>query len=123
MTEIKHTKEYDKSPKNLLLVEFVVALAHADVPRIEDLVAKDVRWLPVGSEPVLGSGAVCKAATRYGPAAALTIESVVSQGRTGAVNGVVEFGRKRRAFCWVIEFGGAKGLEVTEITSYSIALP
>lgn len=123
MTEIRHTKEYDKSQKNLLLVELIVATAHADVPRIEDLVANDVRWLPVGSEPILGSEAVCKAATRYGTATALTIDSVVSHGRTGAVNGVVEFGRKRRAFCWVIELGGAKGLEVTEITSYSIALP
>jgi hypothetical protein len=60
--------------------------------------------------------------TRYGPATALSIEHVMSHGRSGAVNGVAAFGRKRRAFCLVGEFGNAKGCDVREMTSYSIAL-
>ncbi len=61
--------------------------------------------------------------TRHGQASAITIEHAISHGRTGAINGEVQFGRKRRAFCLVVEFTSAKGSKVREITSYSVALP
>jgi hypothetical protein len=69
----------------------------------------------------LGAEAFCKAITRYGPATVLTIEHVICHGKAGAVNGVVEYGRKRRAFCYVVEFS-AKALKVGEITTFSVAL-
>jgi hypothetical protein len=121
MTEIRSSEDWDKSPKNLLLQDLTVAFAHADVLRIADFVARDVRWLPVGGKPVLGAEAFCKAITRYGPATVLTFEHVICHGKAGAVNGVVEYGRKRRAFCYVVEFS-AKALKVGEITTFSVAL-
>jgi hypothetical protein len=122
MTEIKQTQDCGNSPKNQLLHDLAIALASADVSRLAGIVTEDVRWLPVGATPASGVDAFCRAVTRFGPATAVTIEHVVSHGKAGAVDGVVEFGRKRRAFCLVIEFANAKGTEVSEITSYSIAL-
>ena len=52
----------------------------------------------------------------------LTIEHVLSHGRAGAVDGVVEFGNKRRAFCQVYELSNAAGSRVKALTSYSISL-
>jgi hypothetical protein len=72
---------------------------------------------------VESNSAVGKAITRYGPATHLTIEHVISHGKAGAVNGVVEFGEKRRAFCFVFEFSSARGTEVSGITSFSVPLP
>jgi hypothetical protein len=122
MTEIRNSENCGNSPKNLLLLDLTVAFAHADAPRIEDLVTSDVRWLPVGREPVLGAPAFCDAMTRYGPATVVSIEHVICHGNAGAVNGVVEYGRKRRAFCYVVEFSSAKGAKIREITSFSVAL-
>lgn len=122
MTYIEEIEVREDSPKNQLLQDLVVAFARADVSRISELVAHDVRWLPVGRQPVMGVDEFCRAITRYGPATRLTIERVISNQRAGAVNGVVEFGHKQRAFCYVFEFGTAPAVEVRTITSYSIAL-
>jgi hypothetical protein len=59
---------------------------------------------------------------RSGKATALTIAHVMSHGRSGAVDGVVVFGDKERAFCHVFEFGSAKGDDVSGITTYSVAI-
>jgi hypothetical protein len=122
MTEITRSENCGNSPKGLLLQDLTVAFARADALRIEDLVTSDVRWLPVGGQPVLGAAAFCNAITRYGPASAVAIEHVITHGNAGAVNGVVEYGRKRRAFCYIVEFSSAKGSKVREITSYSVNL-
>jgi hypothetical protein len=122
MTDIKRSEHCGNSPKNQLLQNLVIALARADVSEISELVTSDVRWLSVGRKAVSGAEAVSKAITRYGPATRITIDQVISHGKAGAVNGVVEFGRKRRAYCYVFEFGSAKGSNVRGITSYSVAL-
>jgi len=72
--------------------------------------------------PVIGREPFCRPITRHGPASSVTIEHVISHGKAGAVNGVVEFGRKQRAFCYVFEFSNAKGTAVKAITAYSIPL-
>jgi hypothetical protein len=122
MTEIRRSKDCGNSPKNQLLQNLVLAFARADVSQISELVTSDVRWLPVGRNPVSGAEAIAKAITHYGPATRITIDHVISHGKAGAVNGVIEFGRERRAFCYVFEFGSAKGSNVCGITSYSVAL-
>jgi hypothetical protein len=60
--------------------------------------------------------------TREDPATNVTIDHVVSHGKAGAVDGMIAFGRKRRAFCHVFEFGSAKGTHVNRIISYAIPL-
>lgn len=122
MTRIKKRKEFGSSAKIQLLEEFTAALARAHLAKISDMVSADVTWQSIGRQPVAGRDAVCKAMTRYGPATAVEIDHVVADGRGGAVDGFVEFGAKRRAFCHVFEFGGAKGSSIRAITTYSIAV-
>ena len=122
MTEIKKPKDCGNSLRNRTLQDLAIAIAVADSHLITQLVTDDVLWRPIGSKSVSGADAVSRGLARYGPAAVLTLEHVISHGRTGAVNGVVEYARKRRAFCLVVEIAGAKGDKVREITSYSVAL-
>lgn len=122
VTNITKSPDCGNSPKNQLLQNLVIALACADFATIHRLVAEDVCWLPAGKQPVSGVAAVCKAITRHGLASRLVIEHVVSHGKAGSVNGVVEFGGKARAFCHVFEFSSAKGTAVSCITTYSVAL-
>lgn len=122
MTDIAKRRDCGNSPKMQLLQDFAIAVARADAARLLALVTEDVCWRPVGRQPVSGAPGVCKALTRNGPASRVTIDHVVSHGRAGAVDGVVEFGPKRRAFCFVIDFNSATGGAVSSVTSYSVAL-
>lgn len=122
MTKIKARTDCGNSPKNLLLQNLTIAIAKGDVSRIEEFVKEDVDWEPVGRKPVSGVDAFCKSVTRYGPATKLVVDQVISHGRSGAVNGVVEFGEKRRAFCYIFEFSNAKGTEVKTIKSFSVPI-
>jgi hypothetical protein len=122
MTKIETKSDCGNSPKNKLVQELTIAIAKADIARISRLVAEDVSWLPVGGKAVEGRESFVKAITRHGPATKVTIEHVISHGRAGSVNGIVEFGKKHRGFCQVFEFTNAKGTQVSAITSYSIPL-
>jgi ketosteroid isomerase-like protein len=97
-------------------------MARGDIKGASALVTDDVEWIQIGRKPLVGVGAFCKAFARYASVSALTIEHVISHGKSGAVNGVVEFGGKRRAFCHMYEFASAKGSAVKALASYSIAL-
>lgn len=121
MTRVTRSKDCGNSPKNELLEAFSIAVARKDLSLIADLLVDDARWLPAGRKPVVGKDAVSRAITKYAPATSLTIEHVISHGRAGAVNGYAEFGRKRRAFCHVFEFSGARGDRIKAITTYSAA--
>lgn len=124
VTKIQRSQDCGNSPKNLLLQELTIAIAIADEARILALLTTDVQWNPITSKPVSGAQAVCRALLRYGPATSLTIGRVISHGRSGAVDGVVVFGdeSKKRAFCHVYEFGNPKGVDISGITTYSIAM-
>jgi hypothetical protein len=122
VTKLELSADCGNSPKNQLLQELTVAIARADAERILELVTKDVRWTPVGRKPVAGARSVSRALVRLGPATSLEVGHVVSHGRSGAVDGIVAFGKKKRSFCHVFEFGSAKGADVEAITTYSIAI-
>lgn len=124
VTKVKRDPDCGNSPKNQLLQELTIAIASADEAQILALLTTDVQWNPIPSKPVSGAQAVCRALLRYGPATSLTIGRVISHGRSGAVDGVVVFGdkAKKRAFCHVYEFGSAKGVDISGITTYSIAM-
>ncbi len=122
MTNIRLSGDCGNSPKNRLIQEFTLAIARADAGRIEELATRDIQWLSVGRKPILGAQSVCRALTRLGPATSIDVHHVISHGRSGAVDGTVAFGGKRRGFCHVFTFGSAKGTNVSAITTYSIAI-
>jgi hypothetical protein len=122
MTKVQRSQDCGNSPKNQLLQELTVAIARSDKAKLLGFLAVDVQWSLVGKKSISGAEAVCKALMHSGKATALTIEHVISHGRSGAVDGVVVFGDKKRAFCHVYEFGSARGVNVSGITTYSIAI-
>jgi len=122
MTKVQMNTNGSNTPQNLLLQELTIAMARGDTMVARELVTGDIEWVHIGRKPVTGVDAFCKAFTKYGSASALEIEHIICQGKAGAVNGVVQLGGKRRAFCHVYEFGNAKCSVVKALTSYSIAL-
>lgn len=122
MTRIETSASCENSPKNRLLLDLVIAIGKADANHILSVLTEDASWHPVGRKPIEGREACVRAMTRYGPASRLIIEHAISHGRAGAVNGVVEFGPKRRGFCYVFEFSNAKGAQIRGVTSYSVPL-
>jgi len=122
MTKICRSSDCGNSPKNQLVQEFTIAMARCDTERVREIVTDDVHWVPIGRKPVHGVDAFCEALARYGPASQLTIEHVLSHGRTGAVNGVVSFGEKSRAFCHMYIFGNVKGANIKSLSTYTIPL-
>jgi hypothetical protein len=95
MTEIRKPRDCGNWPRNRTLQDLAIAIAVADSHLIAQLVTDDVLWRPAGGRPVSGADAVSRGLARYGPAKVLTLEHAISHGRSGAVNGVVEYARKR----------------------------
>lgn len=118
MLTVSGPSEPPTSRASKLLQDFVIALADADVPALLGLVTTDVHWQPVGRKVVSGVDAFLRTVTRYGPATALTLETLISEGGAGAVSGTLRFGRKRRAFCLVCVFAHGEPL-IRSIISYS----
>lgn len=54
------------------------------------------------------------------PVVRLTVAHVVSHGKAGAADGVVEYLDRRSAFCHVFEFSSARGTSVSAITTYEV---
>jgi len=117
MTKVRKGADCGNSPKNTLVQELTIAMACANTNRIRDLVSNDVYWLAVGRKPVQGIDGFCKALTRYGPVSEIAINHVLSHGRSGAIDGTVFVGGKRRAFCHMYEFVNAKGAKVQSMTT------
>jgi hypothetical protein len=122
MTRVQKRVDCANSPKNEVLQELTIAMARGNEARVREFLTTSFEWLPVGRQPVAGVDAVCKALLHYGPASVLIIQHVISRGRSGAVDGVIEFGAKRRAFCNVFDFENSKGNRVRALTSYSVPL-
>jgi hypothetical protein len=122
MTRFQLSEDCGNSPKNQLLQALTFAIARADAEQIVGFITKDIQWSPVGRKSISGAKSVSRALMRLGPATSLKIRHVVSHGRSGAVDGIVAFGKKRRAYCHFFEFGNAKGTNVSGMTTYSIAV-
>ncbi len=119
MTRVSGPSEPPASPKSRHLQALAIALADADVPALLRLVTTDVRWQPVGRKAVTGVDAFLRTVTRYGPATALTIDTIVSEGGAGAVSGTLTYGRKRRAFCLVCGFADGDQMMIRSIVSWT----
>jgi len=99
-----------------------VALAGADAGLIDSLAVPELVWLHVGEKTLEGQDAVLSAIRKSGPATEVAIESVVSHGRAGAVNGIITRSDKRTAFCHMFEFNNTKCTHVKSISTYSVVL-
>lgn len=123
MTDVTRSSDCGNSPKNILAESLAIALATGDIGGVFAATGENVQWRIVGNEPIAGAEKVAEA-LRAGAGRKpkrVVIGHVMTHGRSGAVNGTVEFaGGKLREFCDVFEFSSAKGTHVSRITSYRV---
>ena len=125
MTRVIASEDCGNSPKNKFLEKLTVAFAEGNAGFILGSVTDDIRWNIVGGRLVQGKDdfALALRGMKNDKVVELTIDHVATHGRAGAVNGTRKSKNgKRRAFCDVYEFSGAKGTSVKEITSYVIEI-
>lgn len=122
MTKIERSKDCGNSPKNQLVEDLAVALALGDRHAVAHLLTTDAFWRIVGGKAFRGREAVLQALEhRDGDSIEkLIILHVVSHGKSGAVDGTIQYRDAERGFCHVFEFGNAKGTSVSAIISYQI---
>ncbi len=126
MLKITVQADCENAPKKLLLRDLNIAFARADVEGILDKFSDDMRWQIIGADELRGKAAAREAleAMKNAAAAELVIHSIITDGREGAVNGVITTeARKSYAFCDVCKFASASGKKVKSMLSYAIELP
>jgi len=114
------------APKKLMLKEVAAALLLKDIDSVGEQLADQVAWHKVGEISYKGKEAVAKAAEaeKDNKAKEIQIETIITHGTTGAVNGTLATeALQRYAFCHIYQFtsAGKKG-KIKEITSYMIKL-
>jgi len=123
MTRVVRSGDCGNSPKNAFAEDFTIALATRDGDGVAARVSDDVRLNVVGRAPIVGKEAVMNALDAMAPVATLTIARVITHGRGGAVNGVVEYANGGgAAFCNVYAFSSAKANRVSDITAYVVSI-
>lgn len=84
-TEVHRSEDCGNSPKQRLLEDVSVAIACADIASVEALSLPDLVWEKVGRKPLRGLEAVASSIAKDGPASEVSIQRVVSHGRTQCV--------------------------------------
>jgi len=127
MVKILFGEGCGNSPKNLFLRDFNIAVAKGDTEVIGQGITEDVTWHlfePANQKTIQGKDNVLEEyvenliiiPTEF------TIESIITHGDRGAVNGVIKAeDTKSYVFCDVYQLSShAKGGKIKEITSYII---
>lgn len=112
------------SPRKMMLRDFNVALASGDVEGVVSHVADAIEWRLVGDQQVSGKPAFEKALQGSNmKVARLTINNIITHGRTAAVDGELELANGfQLAFCDIYKFTGAgPKAKIKEITAYVIS--
>lgn len=125
MPKITINADCANAPKKLLLRDLNIAFARADVEAILALMSDDIVWRMVGADVADGKAAVRQAleAMKDAVASELVIDSIITCGSEGAVNGEIRLeGGSTYAFCDVVQFTGAAGDKIKTITSYAIEI-
>lgn len=125
MTKITLPADCGDAPKQLLLRDLNIAFARAEVDEILALLCEDITWHIVGEAVLKGKAAVRQALVAMQEIATreLIIHSIITQGREGAVNGVITTDEGQSiAFCDVCQFSAATGGQIQTMTSYTIEI-
>ena len=111
------------SPMKQSLRDLNIAFAHADVDAILDFFTEDIRWRIVGEREIRGKPAVRDALEAMAGVRTreLVIHSIITDGREGAINGVIKTEPGGvYAFCDVCRFDGNGKIDLMK--SYSIEI-
>jgi ketosteroid isomerase-like protein len=114
-----------KSSKQLFLERFNQAFADSDTAFLLNGVTDDIRWTVAGDQTIEGKeqfAGMLQQMEQDEPLK-LTIENVITHGRSAAVNGVMKSaGGTRYAFCDVYKFSSSKDPKIREMTSYAVEI-
>jgi hypothetical protein len=108
------------SPKNNFVQNLEIAISKSDFDFIEDSTSEDLEWEVCGHGTYKGSHAVSSAlkALNLISAKELTIEYVLSHGKTGASKSLRASGEGNSQYVsHFFRFSSAKGVQVSRITS------
>ncbi len=125
MPKITINADCGDARNKLLLRDLNIAFARADVEAILALMSDDIVWRMVGADVAEGKDAVRQAleAMQDAVASELVIDSIITQGSEGAVNGEIRIaGGGSYAFCDVVQFARAAGNTIKTLTSYAIEI-
>lgn len=126
MPTINIPDDCGNSPKKLFLKDFNIAFIKNDLAKILESLTDDVRWNMVGSKVVEGKEAIKEfiLPMMESKGTELTINSIITHGKTAAVDGVMAFeDGSRIAFCDIYTFSGHDdNAKIKEMTSYIVEL-
>jgi SnoaL-like domain len=121
MAKVLRSADCGNSPKNLLVESLAIAIETSNAAAFGRCVTADVVWTVPGRRSYSGKAA-CLAylkARRSSVPRLVTVRRVVSHGRAGAADGVLnpKSGFPHN-FCHMLEFANAQGVSVASISSY-----
>lgn len=113
------------APRRAILRDFTISLYAKQMHELTEMLNDDVQWHLIGSQVLTGAEQVRGWVTEEPAVVKLTIHTIITHGREGGVDGVIERADGTAAgFCHVIAFAGAtKTAKIKEIRSYAIAIP
>lgn len=120
-TKVIKSKDCGNSPKNASAEEFVIAVVTCNSPKVSKWSHDDIEWQISRDETIQGKNEILKALRlrKNKVPTRLTIQTVVTHGKAGAVNGTAQFKDKEAvAFCYFIEFASASAKAVKKIVYY-----
>jgi hypothetical protein len=127
VTKVIFKKDCGNSPKNLLLCDFNVAVAKGDMSSVEKYLSENVVWHlfePSGQKQIIGCDNVLKeyADNLVIKPIEFVIDTVITHGNTGAVNGTIKTKEgEEYVFCDIYTFSShAKDAKIKEMISYII---
>lgn len=122
--KIKGAENCGNSPKNEILRDLTIASVKNEQDFFMDWMADDVVWEIIGDQRIEGKGnfeetLIMKMKDKV---TELTIENVITHGKTGAVNGIVKLENNQHfAFCDIYTFKThSKQSKIQSIASYII---
>lgn len=123
MTKILSSPNCGNSPKMEFIKEFNIAFAEGNVAFITENVTDDIVWNIIGDQKIEGIKAFTAELEKMQSikASELKLEQILSHGKEGAANGVMEMENGREyAFSDFYSFQSVKGKKIKGISSYCI---
>jgi hypothetical protein len=126
MVKITVHEDCGNAPKKLFLKDFLVAVVRNDSAFVARTTTDDIHWNLIGGQSINGKQNVLSALqrSRSNEVAELIINTIVTHGYNGAVEGLLKFkDGKPVAFCDVYQFrASTNNAPIKAITTYAIAL-
>lgn len=125
MTKIVSEVDCGNAPKKQYVYDFNVAFAKADIEKAMSMLDTGAAWNMIGDKELIGESDIRAflKSMNQGAATKLSIDDIISHGKTCSVNGTIEYPDSKVAFCDVYTFTGhSKDAKIAELKSYAIEL-